>query len=76
MVILFSAPFGVATHAIAGDIHWADAIPLAFGGIAGGQAGAWLSKRVTGVVLVRIVALVLLGASASLFGQHLWKADH
>ncbi len=75
MVILFSAPFGVATHAFGGDIHWADAIPLAFGGIAGGQAGAWLSKRLTGVVLVRIVAIVLIAASASLFAQHLWKFD-
>jgi uncharacterized membrane protein YfcA len=72
MVILFSAPFGVATHAFAGDIHWADAIPLALGGIGGGQAGAWLSKRLPGVVLVRIVATVLIAASVSLFAQHIW----
>jgi len=70
MIILFSAPFGVATHAYSGDIRWADAIPLALGGIAGGQAGAFFSKRLPGVVLVRTVAVVLLAASVSLFAQH------
>ena len=79
LIILFSTPFGVAAHAYAGDIVWGDAVPLALGGLVGGQAGAWISKRLSGVVLVRIVAIVLGAASASLFFQHvgaLWIAHH
>lgn len=70
MIILFSAPFGVAAHALAGDIIWLDALPLALGGLAGGQAGAYLSRRLPEAVLVRIVAVVLVSASASLFYLH------
>jgi uncharacterized membrane protein YfcA len=70
LVILFSAPFGVATHAFAGDIKWLDALPLAAGGIVGGQLGANLSRRISGPVFVRIVAVVLTVAAASLVIQH------
>jgi uncharacterized membrane protein YfcA len=70
LVILFSAPFGVATHAFAGDIKWLDALPLAAGGIVGGQLGANLSRRISGPVFVRVVAGVLTVAAASLVVQH------
>jgi uncharacterized membrane protein YfcA len=69
-IILFSAMFGVGTHAFSGDIVWRDAIPLAAGGLVGGQVGALVSARISGAVLVRIVAGVLALASLSLFAQH------
>jgi uncharacterized protein len=71
MVILFSAPFGVAAHAYQGDINWADALPLAAGGLIGGQLGATISRRLSGIVLVRILATVLIGAALSLVIQHI-----
>jgi uncharacterized membrane protein YfcA len=70
LVILFSAPFGVLTHALAGDVLWLDALPLAAGGIVGGQLGANLSRRISGPGLVRVVAGVLAVAAASLVVQH------
>ncbi len=70
-VILFSAPFGVATQAFQGSIDWASALPLALGGVAGGQIGAKASKYVSGPRLVRIVAIVLTLAAVSLAGDHI-----
>ncbi len=70
-IILFSAPFGVATQALTGDINWSDALPLALGGIAGGQIGAKLSRYLSGPRLVRILAIVLSLAAASLISQHI-----
>jgi uncharacterized membrane protein YfcA len=70
-VILFSAPFGVATHALTGSIDWSDALPLALGGLAGGQLGAKASRYLSGPRLVRIVAIVLTVAAASLIGEHI-----
>lgn len=69
-VILFSAPFGVATHAAAGDIDWLLAIPLAVGGLAGGQIGAAASRKISGPGLVRLVAVLLVAAALSLIGEH------
>jgi len=74
LVILFSAPFGVATHALAGDVVWNDAVPLALGGLVGGQAGALISRRLSGAVLVRTVAFVLAAVAAGLFEQHFGPA--
>jgi uncharacterized membrane protein YfcA len=65
-VILFSAPFGIIAHALQGSIDWADALPLATGGLAGGQLGARLSRTLSGPLLVRVLAFVLLAAAASL----------
>jgi hypothetical protein len=70
MIILFSAPFGVAAHAYQGDINWADALPLAAGGLIGGQLGAAVSRRLSGIVLVRLLATVLVVAALSLVIQH------
>jgi hypothetical protein len=71
MVILISAPFGVVAHAMQGDIDWAYALPLAAGGILGGQLGASVSRRLSGIVLVRFLAAILTAAAASLVIEHL-----
>ncbi len=70
MVILFSAPFGVAVHASSGDIDWRSGASLALGGLAGGQLGAALSRRISGAWLVRILAVVLGLAAIGLVGSH------
>jgi uncharacterized membrane protein YfcA len=71
MVILISAPFGVVAHALQGDIEWVDALPLAAGGVIGGQLGASVSRRLSGVVLVRFLAAILTAAAVSLVIEHL-----
>jgi uncharacterized membrane protein YfcA len=70
MVILFSAPFGVATHALQGNIYWLDAAPLAAGGLIGGQFGAAISRKISGVTLVRFLATVLGLAAVGLMIDH------
>jgi len=71
MVILLSAPFGVAIHASQGDIAWLDALPLAAGGIVGGQLGAAISKNISSTVLVRALAAILTAAALSLALEHI-----
>ena len=71
MVILFSAPFGVAVHATNGDIDWRLGIGLALGGLTGGQIGAAVSRRLSGAWLVKILAIVLALAAMGLIASHL-----
>ncbi len=71
MVILFSAPFGVAVHAASGDIDWRLGIGLAAGGLTGGQIGAAVSKRLSGAWIVKILAIVLGLAAIGLIVSHL-----
>lgn len=70
-VILLSAPFGVVTHALRGDIDWLLAIPLATGGLIGAQFGAHVARRLSSPMLVRVLAVALLLAASSLVLQHL-----
>ena len=72
LVILFSAPFGVVAHALAGDVDWRSGASLAAGGIAGGQLGAAISKRISATWIVRILALVLAFAAFGLVASHLY----
>lgn len=72
MVILFSAPFGVAAHAANGDIAWHLGLALAAGGLVGGQLGAALSRKLSGAWLVRILAMVLGLAALGLIASHLF----
>jgi uncharacterized membrane protein YfcA len=70
-VILLSAPFGVVTHALRGDIDWLIAFPLAAGGLVGAQFGAHVARRLSSPTLIRVLALTLLLAAGSLILQHL-----
>ena len=69
-VILLSSPFGLVAHARGGDIDWLYAIPLAIGGIVGGQFGAETARRLSTPRLVRTLAIVLIVAAVSLVVQH------
>ncbi|MGP6158289.1 MAG: sulfite exporter TauE/SafE family protein [Vulcanimicrobiaceae bacterium] len=70
-VILLSAPFGVATHALRGDIDWLLAIPLSLGGLVGAQFGANAARRLSSPTLIRVLGVALLLAAGSLVLQHL-----
>ena len=59
-VLAVSALFGVATHAVAGHIHWPLAIVFGLGSIVGAQIGARLAKRVQGPIIINLLALALL----------------
>lgn len=59
-VLAVSALFGVATHAVAGHIHWPLAIIFGLGSIVGAQIGARLAKRVQGPIIINLLALALL----------------
>jgi uncharacterized membrane protein YfcA len=66
MVILFSAPVGVAVHAVNGDVDWRFGLGLTAGGLVGGQIGAALSRRISGGSFVKILAAVLALAAGGL----------
>jgi len=66
LAILFTAPVGVATHAIARDIEWFYAIPLAIGGTIGGQLGPRVAKRLSPPALVTAIAVAIAIAGIAL----------
>jgi hypothetical protein len=70
-IILLSAPFGVVTHALRGDIDWLIALPLAAGGLVGAQFGAHTARRLSSPKLLRTLGIALLLAAGSLVLQHL-----
>lgn len=59
----------VATFAVAGLVAWPEAIAMMIASIAGGYAGAPLSRRVSPNVLRAIIALVGFGMSAVFFAR-------
>ena len=71
-IILLSSPFGVVTHWLSGDIDWLLAIPLAIGGVIGAQFGAETARRLSTPKLIRVLAVVLFVAAASLVAQHIF----
>lgn len=54
-----------ATFAVAGLIHWDVALPMAMTAAAGGYAGAWVSRRVTNAIYLRVF-VVIVGAVMTL----------
>jgi len=70
-VILLSAPAGVLTHGWNGHIHLAQAVPLAAGGLIGGQIGAGLARRFSSEKLLGLLAVTLAVAAFALLLRHL-----
>ncbi len=70
-VIFLTAPAGVLTHALHGDVHLAQAVPLAMGGVVGGQIGAGLARRFTSKALLGLLAATLAAAALALVLRHL-----
>lgn len=68
-VLANMAAVGTATHVATGSFDGAAiqrAAALSVGVVAGAQAGAWLSQRLHGVVIERMLALALAGLAARL----------
>jgi len=72
LAILLTSPVGVAVHALHGDVDWILALPLAAGGLAGGQIGPPLARRLSSPRLLTVLSLVLLAAAIALIGKHVF----
>ena len=70
-VLAIMALAGTVTHVAAGDLTdvWPRAVYLAVGAVAGAQGGAWLSTRVRGAIIVRLLALALVIVAVRLAAQ-------
>ena len=71
LVMLLTAPVGVISHVVAGDVDWAFAVPLAAGGLIGGQFGPRIARRLTTPQLLTVLAYALLCAAVALAARHL-----
>ncbi len=71
-VIFLTAPAGVVTHGFHGDVLLSQAIPLAMGGLVGGQIGAALARRFSSETLLGLLAATLAAAALALVLRHLW----
>ncbi len=71
-VLMFMAAEGVSVHFATGTLHWDNSLGraaiLAAGAVPGAQAGAWLSRRVRGGMILRALAgaLILVGVRLGL----------
>jgi uncharacterized protein len=72
-VLMVTSASATATHVVHGDLnrHEALTLALAAGMVVGGQLGAYLSRRVSGAVLIRLLALALALAGVRLLLQGL-----
>lgn len=69
-VVLFTAPVGIAAHALQHDVDWAQAVPLIVGGFAGGAFAPAFARRVSSPRLVTLLAVALIAAALSLALRH------
>ncbi len=74
VAMLLTAPVGVLTHALARDIDWSFAVPLACGGLVGGQLGPLIGKRLSTPQLLGALGYAMLIAALALAARHLFPA--
>jgi len=72
-VLAIMASVGTLTHILAGDLDatWPRAVYIGLGAVLGAQAGARLSQRVHGALIVRLLALALVIVALRLAAQGL-----
>jgi uncharacterized membrane protein YfcA len=70
-VLAIMATVGTVTHIAAGDLNeaWPRALYLGAGAVVGAQAGALLSARIRGAVIIRILAAALVVVAVRLAAQ-------
>jgi hypothetical protein len=68
--IALTSPIGVIAHQLSADIDWSIAVPLAAGGLVGGQIGPSIAKRLTSAQLLVTLAVTLVIAALSLILKH------
>jgi len=72
-VLAITTSIGTVTHILAGDLAatWPRTVAIAAGAIVGAQVGASLSRRVRGVLIMRLLALALVAVALRLAAQGL-----
>ena len=72
-VLAITTSIGTVTHILAGDLNttWPRTIAIAAGAVVGAQVGASLSRRVRGVLIMRLLALALVVVALRLAAQGL-----
>lgn len=70
-VILLSAPVGIVTHILAGDVNWLLVLPLALGGLVGGSFGPGVARRISSPQLINLLVAAFILAAVGLALRHL-----
>lgn len=70
LVIAITSIFGVASHALYGDVAWTPAVLVGIGAVVGAQIGARLAKRVAAGPLMKLLAAAVIVTAAKL----IWNA--
>lgn len=71
LTIVLTSPAGVLWHVAQGAIDWSYAVPLAAGGLVGGQFGPRLARRMSSPQILTVLAYTVLLAAASLVLKHI-----
>lgn len=71
-IIALTAPVGIVSQIIQGDVLLVPALALGAGGLIGGQAGAIFSTRISSKQLSVILAVAMLAAAAGMALRHLF----
>jgi uncharacterized membrane protein YfcA len=73
-VLAIMATVGTATHVVAGDFggQWSRPVLISIGAVIGAQGGAWLSRRVHGTWIVRLLTASLVVVALRLAAQGLF----
>ncbi|GAC1541719.1 MAG: hypothetical protein NVS3B16_05670 [Vulcanimicrobiaceae bacterium] len=71
LAILLTSPVGVATHVYEHGVAWSYAVPLALGGLAGGQIGPRIARRLSSTRLMDVLAVTILIAVFALVFKHI-----
>lgn len=70
-VITTTAPVGIVTHALGGDVDWPFTLPLVLGGLVGGTIGPEIQRRISSPRLITLLAIALIAAALGLALRHL-----
>lgn len=71
-VLAFSSLAGVLLFAWEGSIRWEGALPLALGAVIGAQAGAAVSRKMSGTWIVRLLSLALIVVGIRMLAIGFW----
>jgi uncharacterized membrane protein YfcA len=69
-VVTATAPIGVLTHALGGDVDWPATVPLILGGVVGGSLGPRIARRVSSPRLITLLAVAFIAAACALALRH------
>lgn len=73
VAIVLTSPSGVLWHIAQGAVDWSFAVPLAAGGLVGGQFGPRLARRMTSPQLLTVLAYALLFGAGTLVLKHVLR---